>query len=166
MRGSEPIFSVNVVPDGCYRAVADNDRLQHEIGELKKQVLALEEESKVAVRERQERQKSHDAALKQKDVEIRLLDMQVHKPQTSLDSTARANDQLKTDIKSKTAELSDRVVELEKLSVRYEATIADLNEAKADLKAANKTASEAEKRVSKLEGQLEVYMSLEKKENQ
>ncbi|WAK04610.1 DNA-binding protein [Methylobacter sp. YRD-M1] len=101
---------------------------------------------------------------KQKDAEIRSLDMQVHKLQASLDSTVKANEQLKADIKSKTSELSERVIELEKLGVRYGAVADELKAAKEELKATGKVASDAEKRVAKLEGQLEVYKSLDKQE--
>ncbi len=141
----------------------DNDRLQNEISELKKHLAKLEETSKAAVQEKQELQQKHDAELKQKDKEIRSLDMQVHKLQTSLDAAASSNEQLKTDIKAKASELSKRTVEVETLSVRYEATVAELKTVKAELKAANQAASEAEKMVAKLQGQLEVYVSLEKK---
>jgi chromosome segregation ATPase len=141
----------------------DNDRLQHDIAELKKQLAALEEANKAAGQEKQELQKQHAAAIKQKDAEIKTLDMQVHKLQTSLDAAVSSNEQLKTDIKAKASELSKRTVEVETLSVRYESATAELKTAKADLKAANKAVSDAEKLVAKLEGQLEVYVSLEKK---
>jgi chromosome segregation ATPase len=141
----------------------DNDRLQHEISELKKHLAALEAANKAASQEKQELQKQHDAAIKQKDAEIRTLDMQMHKLQTSLDAAAGSNEQLKTDIKAKASELSKRTVEVETLSVRYESATAELKAAKAELKAANKAVSDAEKLVAKLEGQLEVYVRLEKK---
>ncbi|MBL1265800.1 DNA-binding protein [Methylomicrobium sp. RS1] len=141
----------------------DNDRLQHDIAELKKQLAALEEANKAAAQEKQALQKQHDAAIKQKDAEIRSLDMQVHKLQTSLDAAASSNEQLKIDIKAKASDLSKRTVEIETLSVRYEAATAELKTAKAELKAAHKAASDAEKLVAKLEGQLEVYVGLEKK---
>jgi chromosome segregation ATPase len=143
----------------------DNDQLRDEISKLKGQVATLEESNKAAVLDRQELQQKHDAALKQKDAEIRSLDMQVHKLQSSLDSTVKANDQLKADIKVKAAKLSDRVIELEKLNVRHESAVSELNTVKADLKVANKAASDAEKLVANLEGQLEVYKSLDKPEN-
>lgn len=140
----------------------DNDRLQHEINELKKQLATLEDANKGVIQEKQELQQQHTAAIKQKDAEIRDLDMQAHKLQTSLDAAVSSNEQLKTDIKAKASELSKRTVEIETLSVRYEAATAELKTAKADLKAANKVASDADKKVAKLEGQLEVYVSLEK----
>jgi chromosome segregation ATPase len=141
----------------------DNEQLQHEISSLKDRIAMLEELNKTVARENQEQQQKHNHALKQKDTEIRSLDMQVHKLQTSLDSTVKTNDQLKADLKSKASELSERVVELEKLGVRYEAAIADLNATKEELKAAGKAVSDAEKRVANLEGQLAVYKSLEPK---
>jgi chromosome segregation ATPase len=141
----------------------DNDQLQHEIDALKKQLAALEEANKAAGQEKQELQKQHAAAIKQKDAEIRTLDMQVHKLQTSLDAAAGSNEQLKTDIKAKASELSKRTIEVETLNVRYGAATAELKTAKADLKTANKAVSDAEKQVAKLEGQLEVYVGLEKK---
>jgi chromosome segregation ATPase len=141
----------------------DNDRLQHEITELKKQLANLEESNKAAIQEKQELQKQHDVAIKQKDAEIRALDMQVHKLQTSLDAAASSNEQLRTNIKAKASELSKLTVEVETLSVRHEAANAELKTAKAELRAASKAVSDAEKQVAKLEGQLEVYVSLEKK---
>lgn len=140
----------------------DNEQLQHEISSLKDRIAMLEELNKTVARENQEQQQKHNHALKQKDTEIRSLDMQVHKLQTSLDSTVKTNDQLKADLKSKASELSERIIELEKLSVRYSAAVSELKTLKSDLKAANKAASEAEKLVSNLEGQLEVYKSLDK----
>lgn len=159
----ETIARLNEAEKSNVGLAKDNEQLQHEISSLKDRIAMLEELNKTVARENQEQQQKHNHALKQKDTEIRSLDMQVHKLQTSLDSTVKANDQLKVDIKSKASELSDRIVELEKLSVRYESAVTDLNAAKADLKAANKAASEAEKLVAKLEGQLEIYVSLEKK---
>lgn len=108
-------------------------------------------------------QQKHDDALKQKDTEIRSLDMQIHKLQSALDSAVKPNDKLKADIKDKTTELSNRVIDLEKLNVRYDVGIIELKEAKADLKAANKAETVAEKLVFKLEGQLDVYKSIDKK---
>jgi chromosome segregation ATPase len=141
----------------------DNDQLRHEISDLKSQLAAMEEANKAAVQEQQDLQKEQAAVLKQKDAEIRSLDMQVHKLQTSLDSTVKTNDQLKADIKSKASELSSLVIELEKLNVRHEAAVSELKTVKSDLKAATKAASEAEKLVANLEGQLAVYKSLEPK---
>ncbi len=143
----------------------DNEQLRHEISELKSQATTLEEATKAVIQEKQELQQQHDATIKQKDVEIRSLDMQIHTLQSSLDAAVSSNEQLKTDIKGKASELSKRLVEVEKLSVRYESAIADLSMVKADLKAANQAASEAEKMVANLQGQLEVYVSLEKKAN-
>lgn len=142
----------------------DNDRLQYEITELKKQVSVLEESNKTAHQEKQDLQQKHDAMLKQKDAEIRSLDMQVHKLQSSLDSTVKTNDQLKADIKVKTADLSNQVIEFEKLNVRYESAVSELKTVKSDLKSVNKAASDAGKLVSNLEGKLEVYKSLDKSE--
>jgi len=141
----------------------DNDQLRQEISDLKNQLVAQEELNKAAVQEKQGLQKQHDAAIKQKDAEIRTLDMQVHKLQTSLDAAVSSNEQLITDIKAKASELSKRTVEVETLSVRYEAAIAELKTAKAELKAASKAVSDTEKLVANLQGQLEVYVGLEKK---
>jgi len=141
----------------------DNDQLQHEIGELKKQLVALEDANKAAAQEKKELQQEYDTAFTQKDTEIRALDIRVNTLQTSLDSAIKTHDQMKADLKSTNFELSRRTVEIETLSVRHEAALAELKTAKADLTAANQTASEAEKLVANLQGQLEVYTSLEKK---
>lgn len=143
----------------------DNDRLQHEISELKKQATTLEELNKTAHQEKQELQQKHDAALKQKDAEIRSLDKQVYMLQSSLDASIKANEQLNADIKAKTAELSDRVIELERINVHHEAAVSELKTLKTEFKAANKAASDVGKLVANLEGQLAVYKSLDKPEN-
>ncbi len=143
----------------------DNDQLRHEISELKGQVATLEASNKVAAQDKQELQQKHEAALKQKDAEIRSLDMQAQKLQSSLDSTDKANEQLKAEIKDKTFGLSKQVIEFEKLNVRYESAASELKTVKSDLKAVNKAASDAEKLIANLEGQLEVYKSLDKSEN-
>ena len=142
----------------------DKDQLQHEISELKKQILALEDMNKTAIKEKQDLQKEHEVALKQKDTEIRSFDIQAHELQILLDSTVKSNDQLKSDLKSKESELSERIIELEKVNVRYESAIAELSTVKADFKAINKTTADAEKLVANLKGQLEVYKSLDKPE--
>lgn len=142
----------------------DNDQLEHEVSELKNQIVVLEDASKVAALEKQDLLKEHAEALKQKDAEIRTFDIRAHELQTSLDSVVKSNEQLTNDLKSSASELSTRIIELEKLNVRYETTLSDLNTIKADFKAANKITTDAEKLVANLKGQLEVYKSLEKPE--
>ena len=140
----------------------DNDQLRHEIDGLKNQVATLEASNKAAVQDKQDLQQKHDTALKQKDAEIRSLEMQVNNLQSSLDSTVKANEQLKVEIKEKTSQLSNRVIEFEKLNVRYESAVTELKTAQADLKVANNAASDAGRSVANLEGQLAVYKSLDK----
>lgn len=132
----------------------DNDRLRHEIDELKKQVSALEAANKAAVQEKQD-------LLKEKDAEIRSFDIQVHELQTSLDASVASQNQLKDELKSQASELSGRTIELEKLNVRHEAAIAELDTLKTELKATKKAAAGAEKTVANLEGQLKVYTALD-----
>lgn len=139
----------------------DNDRHRDEIEALRKQVADLQESLKAATEEKKRLQDGHEAVLKQKDQEIRAFDVQVHSVQSTLNSAMAANEELKGKVAAAEAELSKRNIDLEKLNVRYEAAATDLKAAKADLKAANKIASEAEKKVSNLEGQLEVYKTIE-----
>ncbi|WP_374091048.1 DNA-binding protein [Methylomicrobium lacus] len=160
----DAILKLNEVEKVNVGLSKDNDRLQHEIGELKKQLVALEEANKAAAQEKKELQQEYDTAFTQKDAEIRALDIRVNTLQTSLDSAIKTHDQIKADLKSTNFELSRRTVEIETLSVRHEAALAELKTAKADLTAANQAASEAEKLVANLQGQLEVYVSLERKE--
>jgi len=141
----------------------DNDRLQHEIGELKKQVAALEAADKEAVQEKQELQRQFNAAIKQKDAEIKDLEMQKHRLHTLLDAANKSNTQLKTDIERKVSELSRQIIEYERQGVYYQKANTELSQLKTELRVANQTASEAEKLVANLQGQLEVYVSLEKK---
>ena len=51
------------------------------------------------------------------------------------------------------------IIELEKLTVRFDSATSELKTVKADFKTANKIASDTEKLVSNLEGQLKVYKS-------
>jgi len=141
----------------------DNERLQHEISELKKQVAALEAADKAAVQEKQELQRQFNAGLKQKDAEIKELELQKHRLHTLYEASEKSNKQLKTEIERKVSELSRQIIEYERSGIRYEKTYAELSQVKTELKAANQTASEAEKLVANLQGQLEVYTSLEKK---
>ena len=140
----------------------DNDQLQHEIDVLKSQVVTLEVSNKAAIQDKQDLQQKHDTALKQKEAEIRSLEMQVNKLQSLLDSTVKVNEQLKVEIKEKTSQLSNQVIEFEKLNVRYESAVTELKTVQADLKVANNAASDAGRSVANLEGQLAVYKSLDK----
>jgi chromosome segregation ATPase len=140
----------------------DNDQLKYEISDLKKQIVSLEEKNKIANQDSQALQKDHANELKMKDTEIKSLDMQVHKLQAALELAVQSNDQLKVDIKDKESELSNRIIELEKVGVKHESSTNELKAIKTELKIANKIALDAEKQVAKLEGKLEVYKSLEK----
>lgn len=99
----------------------------------------------------------HETLQKQKDMEIRSLDMQVHKLQSSLDSTAKTNEQMKESIDSKNTKIRTLDAQVQKLQSITESMLNDNNQLKSDLKAANKIALDAEKMISKLEGKLEVY---------
>ncbi|MCD2453362.1 DNA-binding protein [Methylicorpusculum oleiharenae] len=140
----------------------DNDRYRDEIESLKKQVAELAESLKAAGEDKKRQQDQHEAVLKQKDQEIRAFDVQVHTVQSTLNSTITTNEELKIKVAAAEVELSKCNVELEKLTVRHETSAAELKSAKAELIAANKIASDAEKKVSNLEGQLEVYKTLDK----
>lgn len=141
----------------------DKEQLSATIESLKEKIGQLEDNNKAAEQVAKALQKNHEDDLKNKDAEIKALNTQVSKLQANLESTTAANEELKTDSETKSAELSKLTVELEKQSVRYEAAVADLTTAKAELKAATKLAGDAEKKVAKLEGQLEVYKTIEKK---
>ncbi len=140
----------------------DNDQLKQEIIDLKNQLEKLDSLSKKADQEKQAVQNNYSKEIASKDTEIKSLDMQAHKLQTSLDISVKSNEQLKTDLKSKELDLSVQTVEFEKFGVRYESSIRELKTIKTEVKKANKIASDAEKLVAKLEGKLEVYESLEK----
>jgi len=144
----------------------DNDQLKHEIIDLKNQVEKLDSLSKKATQEKQALQNSHTKEVASKEAEIKSLDMQTHKLQTSLNLSVKSNEQLKTELKSKETDLSSRVIELEKVGVRYESSTNELKTIKAELKRTTKTASDAEKIIAKLEGKLEVYKSFEKVEKE
>jgi chromosome segregation ATPase len=140
----------------------DNDQLKQEIIDLKNQVEKVDSLNKKGDQEKQALQNSHTKEITSKDAEIKSLDMQTHKLQTSLDLSVKSNEQLKIELKSKETELSSQIIELEKVGVRYESSIDELKTIKYELKTTTKIASNAEKMVAKLEGKLEVYKSLEK----
>lgn len=140
----------------------DNEQLTQDISELKKQAGELEVLNKKANQEKQLLEESHIKKMASKETEIKSLDMQTHKLQTSLDLLVKSSEQLKTDLKSKETDLSSRTVELEKTGVRYESSSNELKILKAELKTANKGALDAEKQVANLEGKLEVYKLLDK----
>ena len=140
----------------------DNERIRHEVEELKGQVALLEGANKAALTEREQLQKDHAAELKQKDAEIRTIDIQVGKLQSSLDALTKAHDDLKDDVKRKDSELSKQLTALENLRGKYESEQAELSSLKAELQASLKAVSDAEKLVANLEGQLAVYKSLDR----
>ena len=105
------------------------------------------------------------ADIKEKTSELSKRVIEYEKLNVHYESAASELKTVKADLKDKTAELSDRFIELEKLIARYDAAIIELNQAKTDLKVTNKIATVAEKLVANLEGQLEVYKSLDKSEN-
>lgn len=140
----------------------DNERLGYEVAGLKNQVAGLEETNKEAIQERQALQKSHEMVIKQKDQEIRALDVQVHTVQSSLDAAISLQNELKAELKDKGSELSKCLSELEKMTIRHDALTIEVSNAKTEMKVAHKIASDAEKKVSNLEGQLEVYKTLDK----
>jgi hypothetical protein len=90
------------------------------------------------------------------------LDVQVHTVQSTLDAAVSLQNELKTELKDKGAELSKCLSELEKMTIRHDALIIDLSTTKTEMKIAVKVASDAERKVSNLEGQLEVYKKLDK----
>jgi chromosome segregation ATPase len=136
--------------------------LTFELNELKKQLATLEEGIKTAAREKQDLLKEHAEALKQKDANIRTFDNKVHELQTSLESVTKTNEQIKADLNHSESELSARIIEIEKITVRYETAIVELDAVKAEFKEVTKTTTDAEKLVANLKGQLEVYKSLDK----
>jgi len=110
----------------------DNDQLKQEIIDLKNQVEKLDHLSKKADQEKQALQNSHTKEVASKEAEIKSLDMQTHKLQTSLGLSVKSNEQLKTELKSKESKLSDRIIELEQIRVHYETAITDLNLVKSE----------------------------------
>ncbi len=142
----------------------DKDQLHHEVSELKAKVVTLEDLNKALLEDQQALQQQHDAILKQKDLEIRSLELNSHKLQTTLDATLSSNAQLQTDNQQKTAELSQQLSKLEKVTHLYETAKVELTETRAHLTSLNKTVLEKEKLASNLQGQLEVYKSFDKTE--
>jgi len=139
----------------------DREQLEHEVEELKKQVSSLEAANKAAMADRQQLEKDHVAELKQKDTEIRTIDIQVGKLQSSLDALTKSHDDLKGEVQRKDSELSKQLTALENLRGKYESEQAELKSLKSELQASKKVALDAEKLVANLEGRLSVYKSLD-----
>ena len=161
IKHKETSNSLNAAEKENIGLTKDNDQLKQEIIDLKNQVEKLDDLNKKSTQEKQDLKESQVKEIASKETEIKSLDMQTHKLQTSLDLSVKSNEQLKTELKSKEAELSTRVVELEKIGVRYESSTDELKTIKSEFKMTTKTASDAEKMVAKLEGKLEVYKSLD-----
>lgn len=139
----------------------DNEQLQNEILELKHQLLASEETNETANQNKQLLQKSFEKEIKAKDDEIRSLEIKNGQIDEKLSSSVTTNNELISDLKDKTKELSISIVQLEKVNVHYETSSNELKIMKGELKEANKRALNSEKLVSKLEGKLEVYKTLD-----
>ncbi|MGZ0080548.1 DNA-binding protein [Methylomonas sp. YC3] len=139
----------------------DREQLEHEVEELKKQVGYLEATHKAALADRQQLEKDHVAELKQKDAEIRTIDIQVGKLQSSLDAITKSYDDLKVEVQRKNSELSKQLTALENLRGKYESEQTELKSLKSELQASKKVALDAEKLVANLEGRLSVYKSLD-----
>jgi len=140
----------------------DKEQLQHEILELKNQIVTLEKTNKAVNKNKQDLQEKNIKEIKAKDDEIRSLEIKMGQLDEKLSSSVTLNTSLVSDLKDKSAEFSKSVVELEKVTIRHESSSKELKVLKAELKGANKVASDAEKMVAKLEGKLEVYTSMEK----
>jgi DNA repair exonuclease SbcCD ATPase subunit len=140
----------------------DIEGLQREAVAMRNKIAEMEEANTTLLHEKQDIQQNHDDTVKQKEAEIRSLDMQVHKLQSSLDATAKANEQMKESIDAKSIEIRSLDAQIQKLQSFVESTTSDNNQLKSDVKAANKAALEAEKLVSNLQGKLEVYVSIDK----
>lgn len=142
----------------------DNYQLQNEIQGLKNQVIALEETNKSAIENKQVLQENYGKEIKDKDDEIRVLEIELSKVNEKLNLSVTTNSKLMSDLNDKSEKLSNSAIEQEKTNVRYESVSIELKTVKSDYKKANKVASDAEKQVAKLEGKLEVYKSLDTSE--
>ena len=131
---AQTALQLNEAEKGNVGLSKDNDRLDHEVNELKKYVAALEDGNKVAAREKQELLKEHADALKQKDAEIRAFDIQVHELKTSLDSVVKSNDQLKDSIKQKDAEIRSFDIQVHELQKSLDAAVKSNEQLTNDLK--------------------------------
>lgn len=147
------------------RLEKDNERLDNELSATTTQVTEQQKQIKKLEGDHKAQRDICASELKAKDSEIKSLDQQLYKLQSHLDVVTDRCKTLTADYKSKESELSKRIVELEQLRGRHASTCEDLAETKKHLKAANKAATDTEKRIAKLEGQLETYQSLKKQED-
>lgn len=135
----------------------DKERLENELSTTTARIAEQKELIKTHEKENKAQHDSYALELKKKEEAIKLLEQQVY-------STSDSNKKLTDDFKNKDSELSSRTIELEQLRGRYESTFEDLAETKKQLNAATKATNDVEKRIAKLEGQLETYQTLNKQE--
>ncbi len=117
----------------------DNGRLHIEVADLTRQVSELYDARKALLTEKQDSQKEQDALRKEHDREIRTLELANHKLQSSLQATLKINEELDIDLKSRMTDVNGCLLQLEKLTMHYEAAESELTQLKTDL--ANKAAA-------------------------
>ncbi len=136
----------------------DNEQLSKQGRGLQEQLSLCEKSIKTLTTEQKAKQAEFNGQLQEKQQQVSVLDLQLHKLQSSLDASVKENEALKNQLE----QYSGININLEKLNLKYERSTQDLKEAKAELKSAKASLSKTEKQVAKLEGQLEIYQLQEK----
>ncbi len=153
----------------------DLDQSNEKNAELAALVADLKAKNKVAEQSLVASKEQQSKEIADKDKEIKSLDMQVHKLQSSLDNAVKTKDGLRSDIKEMAIELKCSEAQAVKLSALYDSADkqikaldsnikavkadakAELAEVKKELKESLKEAVDAGKEVANLQGKLEVY---------
>ena len=126
----------------------DNEQLQHEIDNLQQQLSTLSQQNKILIQEKNTERKEFSDLTKQKDNDIKKIEIDLVKSNEKLTSSVNTNNKLIADLNDKTATISSLTLELE--------------ETKNESKTLNKNVLHSIKEVEHLRGQLEVFKLFEK----
>jgi len=135
----------------------DNEQLQHELDSLQQQLNTVAQQNKILTQEKNTVQKECADLIKQKDQEIKTLEIELVKVNEKLTSSVTTHNKLSADLKDKTTEFSGLTIELEKLTLNHENTLTELEATKTESKVLDQSAFDAIKEVENLRGQLEVF---------
>jgi len=144
----------------------DNEQLQHEIDNLQQQLNTIAQQNKTLIEEKNTAQKECSDLIKQKDQDIKNLEIEQVKYNEKLTSSVTTNNKLIADLKDKTTELTSLTSELEKLTLNHENTLTELKTTKTEAKVLDQSALDAIKQVENLKGQLKVFTLYKTKDTQ
>ena len=135
----------------------DNEQLQHELDSLQQQLNTVAQQNKILTQEKNTVQKECADLIKQKDQEIKTLEIELVKVNEKLTSSVTTNNKLSADLNDKTAECSSLIVDFSKSTSNHGITLSELDASKKESQVLNQNSLNAIKEVEHLKGQLAVF---------